>query len=65
MVKSCFLGKKSYIDVLESKDKDGNILKGYHLRMKGISDNALKYAAEKSAEWKYFFFHVFLSKAEK
>lgn len=60
-VKSCFLGKKSYIDVLESKDKYGNILKGYHIRMKGISDNAIKYAVEKDFEGDYFKLYEYLS----
>jgi hypothetical protein len=31
------------MDVLESKDKDGNIIQGEHLRMKGIPNQSLKY----------------------
>lgn len=44
--KSIFLGKKSYIDVLESKDKDGNIIKGYHIRLKGITEEGLLKASK-------------------
>jgi len=45
--KSIFLGKKSYIDLLESKDKDGNIIKGHHIRLKGITEEGLKDASKK------------------
>ena len=36
-----FLGKKAYIDKLESKDKDGNIINDYHVRMKGCTDEGM------------------------
>jgi len=42
-VESIFLGKKSYIDKLESIDKDNNIINGYHIRMKGISNESINY----------------------
>lgn len=42
-VKSIFLSKKMYVDVLEGKDENGNVVQDYHIRMKGISDNAIKY----------------------
>jgi hypothetical protein len=45
--KSIFLGKKSYIDCLESKDKDGNTIKGFHIRLKGITEEGLNYEASK------------------
>ena len=45
--KSIFLGKKSYIDCLESKDKDGNTITGFHIRLKGITEEGLKYEASK------------------
>ena len=45
--KSIFLGKKSYIDCLESKDKDGNIIKGHHIRLKGITKEGLEHEAKK------------------
>jgi hypothetical protein len=35
--KSIFLGKKSYIDCLESTDKDGKTINDYHIRLKGIT----------------------------
>jgi hypothetical protein len=45
--KSIFLGKKSYIDCLESKDKDGNTIKGFHIRLKGITKEGLNHEAKK------------------
>lgn len=35
-IESIFLGKKAYIDKLESKDKKGNIIHDYHIRLKGV-----------------------------
>ena len=52
--KSIFLGKKSYIDVLEGKDKDGKIISDYHFRMKGATSNAIKYEVEKNCGGDYF-----------
>jgi hypothetical protein len=46
--KSIFLGKKSYIDFLESTDKDGNIINGFHTRLKGITSEGLEHEAKKS-----------------
>ena len=43
--KSIFLGKKSYMDYLESKDKDGNTINGYHIRLKGITEAGLIHTA--------------------
>lgn len=40
---SIFLGKKSYIDCLEGYDDDGNKVNGYHIRMKGISNDSIMY----------------------
>jgi hypothetical protein len=45
--KSIFLGKKSYLDCLESKDKDGNKITDFHIRLKGITEEGLKYEASK------------------
>ena len=36
-IKSIFLGKKAYLDVLAGYDKDGNYVKDTHIRMKGVS----------------------------
>jgi len=41
--KSIFLGKKSYIDSLEGLDKDGNLLKGHHIRLKGITKESIAF----------------------
>ena len=43
---SIFLGKKCYIDKLEGKDENGNHVVDYHIRMKGVSNNAIKYKAK-------------------
>jgi len=43
---SIFLGKKCYIDKLEGKDENGNPVVDYHIRMKGISNNAIKHKAK-------------------
>ena len=49
-VKSIYLGKKCYLDMLEGYDKDGNKITGEHLRMKGIPNNCLHYYANKCYE---------------
>ena len=41
--KAIFLGKKSYIDHLESKDQDGNLIQGHHIRLKGITKQSIDY----------------------
>jgi hypothetical protein len=45
--KSIFLGKKSYIDCLESKDENGNTITGFHTRLKGITKEGLDDQAKK------------------
>lgn len=45
-IESYFLGKKCYIDLLE--DQEGN--RSYHVRMKGISNAAIKYKAEEEED---------------
>ena len=44
--KSIFLGKKSYIDFLESTDEDGKTITGYHIRLKGITSEGMKHTAK-------------------
>ena len=39
--KSIFLGKKCYIDRLIGKYEEGKKIKGYHMRMKGVSEAAI------------------------
>jgi hypothetical protein len=46
--KSIFLGKKCYIDCLVGKDKDGNEIRGNHIRMKGVSTENITYIAEQN-----------------
>jgi hypothetical protein len=64
-VKSLFLGKKSYIDVLQSENDKGEIITGYHMRMKGISESALKYASEKYFNGDYLKLYEHLSKGKE
>ena len=45
---SLFLGKKTYIDILESTDKDGNTINSEHIRMKGIPTPCIKYYAKQN-----------------
>jgi hypothetical protein len=44
------LGKKCYIDMLEGFDKDKKSVYGFHIRMKGVSNDAIKYKASRIAE---------------
>ena len=43
---SLFLGKKTYIDILEPTDKDGKTINSEHIRMKGIPAPCIKYYAQ-------------------
>lgn len=45
--KSIFLGKKSYMDLLEGKDKDGKTINDYHIRLKGITTEGLEHTSKK------------------
>ena len=45
-IESLFLGKKTYIDILESTDKYGMTIHSEHIRMKGIPTPCIKYYAE-------------------
>jgi len=45
--KSIFLGKKSYMDVLESTNVHGDIITGFHIRLKGITKEGLEHEAKK------------------
>ena len=45
---SLLLGKKTYIDVLESTDKDNKIINSDHIRMRGIPTSCIKYEADKN-----------------
>jgi len=47
-IESLFLGKKTYIDILESTDKYGNKINSEHIRMKGIPTPCIKYYAEQN-----------------
>ena len=46
-VKAIFLGKKSYIDILESTDAEGKKITGHHIKLKGITEEGLEHTAKK------------------
>jgi hypothetical protein len=46
-VKSIFLGKKCYIDMLEGKNAKGETIHTYHYRLKGATKEGMKYEADK------------------
>ena len=43
---SYVLGKKTYLDMLESTNKDNNIINDEHIRMRGVPTACIKYYAE-------------------
>ena len=43
-----FLGKKPYIDSLESTDEYGSVINTEHIRMRGIPTSCIKYEADKN-----------------
>lgn len=49
-VKAIFLGKKSYIDILESTDSEGKKITGYHIKLKGITEEGLEHTAKQYSE---------------
>lgn len=46
-IESIFLGKKCYCDKLKGEDKNGKIIYGFHIRMKGVPEDSILYKAEK------------------
>ena len=44
-VESIFLGKKAYIDKLQSRNKDGEIVIDHHIRLKGIPNDSIIHKA--------------------
>lgn len=61
---SIFLGKKSYLDVLESIDKNGKTINGFHIRLKGITEDGLLDASKKYSD-SYLGLYKDLSKGTK
>ena len=45
-ISSIFLGKKCYCDKLKAHDKNGNVIYGYHFRMKGVPSDCIEYKAD-------------------
>lgn len=52
-IRSYFLAKKCYMDVLEGENKNGKIENGFHIRMKGISESAFDDIAKGDPETIY------------
>lgn len=46
-IETILLGKKSYIDRLIGKNKDGAVVSGIHYRMKGVPQSTVKHTANK------------------
>lgn len=61
--KSIFLGKKSYLDVLESVDENGDKITGHHIRLKGITEAGLKHSAKNHGSYEALY--ESLAKGEK
>ena len=49
-----FLGKKCYVDVLKSVDKEGNEITGHHIRMKGVPDDSIIFKANEDFDGDVF-----------
>ena len=43
--KSIFLGKKCYIDLLRGIGGSGEVVEGFHIRMKGVPNSTIKHTA--------------------
>ena len=44
-IENLFLGKRTYTDILQSTNKEGNTINSEHIRMKGIPTPCIKYYA--------------------
>lgn len=64
-IKSIFLGKKSYHDLLESVDKNGKTIYGTHNRMKGITKEGLEHTAATKYGGDYTKMYEFLTGEDK
>ena len=60
--KSLFLGKKCYIDKLEGVNEKGEKITGYHMRMKGVPEDCVKYKADKDFNGDVFKLYETLAK---
>ena len=59
------MGKKSYIDYIQGKDKDGNDVFGHHFRLKGITLDGLNYVVKKQFNNDPFKMYEYLAKSKK
>ena len=65
-IESLFLGKKTYIDILEPTDKDGTAINSEHIRMKGIPTSCIEYyAGQHSITALDMYTHVFNNRTIK
>jgi len=63
-VKSIFLGKKAYIDILESTDAKGNKITGYHYRLKGVNEQGIRHRADNDFKGDIFSVYQYLSNGD-
>jgi hypothetical protein len=63
--KGIFLGKKSYICVLEGQDKNGKIINGTHHRMKGMTEAGINDYVNKNCGNDYFTLYSKLAKGNE
>ena len=63
--KAIFLGKKSYICVLEGKDKNGQVINGTHHRMKGMTEAGIDDYVSKNCGGDYFTLYSELAKGQE
>ena len=56
--RSIYLGKKSYVDILEGLDTNGNKVFGQHVRLKGITSEGLLDASKKLGGYYELYKHL-------
>ena len=63
--RSIFLGKKCYIDEMEGENDKGEIIKDYHFRLKGITQEGVNYTIKKEFNNDAFKMFKFLMSGKK
>ena len=63
--KSLFLGKKCYIDILEGKNEKGELIKGNHIRMKGVNFQGLQHRCNETFKGDFLKMYKYLAKGNE
>jgi hypothetical protein len=63
--KSLFLGKKCYIDILEGKNEKGELIKGNHIRMKGVNFQGLEHRCNETFKGDFLKMYKYLAKGNE